>query len=516
MFLHILVATIAILCGVFAFKLSCNTSLKDIPKAHWSVSISPIWILWIRFQQMENATVQAVHMKKGPIVRLGPNEISINSVDAGLRTVYGSFEKHRWYRSFWNLGKPNMFSFENFQLHSERRRVLSRVYSKTNLFRSPLLRSQNQHILYARLKNVLDEHAEHGQPLEMVATMLAVTMDVVTAFLFGLPNSSNLIEDLEQRQVRLAQYQCRSPYAFFEQELQSIWKLLEKLSLVVVPKHVRVATASFEHWVVTMCEGAVRKSSHQQEPENSAQSDTVVELLHQSMDQERSSNKAEDWNREVASEMTDHIIAGHETSGIALAYLIYELSRSPNLQARLHKEVKALFGGEAAEDKLPCFSAIDQLPFLHACTLEILRAYPPIVGPQARVTPPDGCILGGFVIPGGVRVSARASCLHRNPSVYPSPSEFRPERWLDSKRCITKVSEAPELYHYWWAFGSGGRGCLGNHFAMHDIKVVAVFLYSLFETIVVDHGDLNQTEGYIGAPQGGRLLIKLKRRNEIH
>ena len=81
-----------------------RASLRKIPGAHWSSGISSLWILWTRFRREENARLQEVHDKRGPIVRLGPNELSINMVDGGIRTVYGSFEKHAWYRSFWNLG----------------------------------------------------------------------------------------------------------------------------------------------------------------------------------------------------------------------------------------------------------------------------------------------------------------------------------------------------------------------------------------------------------------------------
>lgn len=44
-----------------------------------------------------NRTVHAAHQKHGPIVRLGPNELSVNCVDGGIRTIYaGGFEKHDW------------------------------------------------------------------------------------------------------------------------------------------------------------------------------------------------------------------------------------------------------------------------------------------------------------------------------------------------------------------------------------------------------------------------------------
>ena len=79
--------------------------LSKIPNAHFTSSFSPFWILWKRYVAQENRAIHAAHVKHGEIVRLGPNEVSINCVDGGIRTVYsGGFEKWAWY--------PNQF--ENY------------------------------------------------------------------------------------------------------------------------------------------------------------------------------------------------------------------------------------------------------------------------------------------------------------------------------------------------------------------------------------------------------------------
>jgi hypothetical protein len=80
--------------------------LGKIPNAHPTACISPAWIIWKRFKSENNRTIHAAHKKLGPIVRLGPSEISINCVDEGIKTVYGGgFEKHDWYpRVFGSFG----------------------------------------------------------------------------------------------------------------------------------------------------------------------------------------------------------------------------------------------------------------------------------------------------------------------------------------------------------------------------------------------------------------------------
>lgn len=93
--------------GIYKFIIypTFLSPLARIPNAHWSSSISPLWILWTRFRVHENREVHGAHLEKGPVIRLGPNEISINNVDGGIRTVYsGGFEKGEWYSIFDNYG----------------------------------------------------------------------------------------------------------------------------------------------------------------------------------------------------------------------------------------------------------------------------------------------------------------------------------------------------------------------------------------------------------------------------
>jgi hypothetical protein len=68
--------------------------LRRIPAAHPLAHFTSLWIHWIRWRGIENATLKAAHAKHGPIICLGPDEISVNCVRGGIRDVYaGGFEK---------------------------------------------------------------------------------------------------------------------------------------------------------------------------------------------------------------------------------------------------------------------------------------------------------------------------------------------------------------------------------------------------------------------------------------
>lgn len=71
-----------------------RSGLKDIPNAHFSVPYSHLWLRSLQWRKIENRTRVQLHRRLGPVVRLGPREVSVNCIDEGVRTIYGSkFDK---------------------------------------------------------------------------------------------------------------------------------------------------------------------------------------------------------------------------------------------------------------------------------------------------------------------------------------------------------------------------------------------------------------------------------------
>jgi cytochrome P450 len=115
---------------------------------------------------------------------------------------------------------------------------------------------------------------------------------------------------------------------------------------------------------------------------------------------------------------------------------------------------------------LPSAKAVDALPLLQATLQETLRLRAAIPGPEPRVTPVGGCVLGPtgeYRVPGGVRVSAQAHSLHRNGEVFVNPESWEPERWLKH----AGDEGLREMNRWFWAFGSGGRMCVGSNLAIY-------------------------------------------------
>ncbi|OJJ48141.1 hypothetical protein ASPZODRAFT_157934 [Penicilliopsis zonata CBS 506.65] len=495
-----------------------RTSLKaldSIPIAHPLCGLSSLVMHWVRFTGHENRFVQAAHEKYGPVVRLAPRELSVNSAE-GVRVVYGGgFEKHPWYRSFFNVGRPNMFSTYTFRPHADRKRMLSHVYSKSFIQGSPALKQQSTQILHDRLLPILQQAAGTGEALDVHDLLLASAMDFVTAFLFGLSSSSNLVEDRTRRQAILSAYQSRLPYAYYAQETQGVMDGLQKIGFNILPAAVVAATEQFEAWCISMVDGAEEKL-HRGGHLDAADQAVVYGQLRDAMlkTKKDESGLTADERMDIVSEMCDHIIAGHETSGIALTYLVYEMSKNRDLQDALRAELTSApsllveIKNKLRAPDVSLTKQLDALPFLDSVIQEILRLVPPIGGPQTRLTPSHRPTkLGDFdEIPPGIRISARAYCLHRNPAVFPDPDRFNPYRWMEPGEHLK------EMKRWFWAFGSGGRMCIGNNFAIQELKLVTAALYANFFTEVVETSaqDMQATDSYSAYPTGGKLMVRLR------
>ena len=156
---------------------------------------------------------------------------------------------------------------------------------------------------------------------------------------------------------------------------------------------------------------------------------------------------------DIRDQLLTLVFAGHETSGIALAWAINWLERTPPVRDRLLDELSQL-----GNDPAP--AALAAAPYLEAVCLETLRLYP-VVGEVVRLLRAP-MTLGTWTIPAGVAVSAGIALVHARADLYPEPEAFRPERFLERKF-------AP---HEYLPFGGGARRCIGAAFGLYEMKVV--------------------------------------------
>lgn len=244
----IALAVLGLLLYAYVIHPALLSPLAGIPNAHWSAPFSPLWITWTRYKSKEIQTVHEKHRQLGPVIRLGPDDISVNCVQGGISTIYaGGFEKHAWYSNlFDNYGVPNMFSTCESRPHAARKRMLSNVYSKSFIQASQPMVGITTELIYRRLLVKLEQSCSKGTAVDIYQVLNAITMDFVTAYIFGLASGSNLTMDDDQRQWFLDLYNSRREYNFWPQELPMFTKMAEMLSIRFVPRWVDKANATIE------------------------------------------------------------------------------------------------------------------------------------------------------------------------------------------------------------------------------------------------------------------------------
>ena len=348
--------------------------------------------------------------------------------------------------------------------------MVSNIYSKSYLQTSPDVHKISKNLIYSKLVPHIDSLAVKNEPIDILELNFSSTMDFITAFIFGLGNGTDFMMNTKVRQQWLRTYQSRRPFRFWDGELPYAKTISKKLGFPISPPWVADATATIEKWVMERCKSSARWTASISQQSDSATATPAI--VYDQLTKAVAATTAEDTalglpELQVASEIQDHLAAGHETSGIALTYLYWELSRNPALQASLREELLTLsppivHSSTQSQQDLPTPRAIDNLTLLAAVLMETLRIHASIPGPQPRATPfPPASVAGSPPLTPGIRVSAQAYGLHRNADVFPDPEVWRPARWLDPNE-----EKKAEMMKWFWAFGSGGRMCVGNNLAM--------------------------------------------------
>lgn len=386
--------------------------------------------------------------------------------------------------------------------HSTRKRMLSNIYSKSSLQNSRAMTAITAEIINKRFIPALEKSSQES--VNICAMFSGITMDMVTGYLFGLSAASNLVQNNKERDHFLQLYTSRQDFGYWAQEWPDLSEWLVKCGLNPTPQHVYESNAEIEAWALTMCDGAAISLAQcndlsEKVVPNPGDFPVVYAQLKAAMDKEAGKQKTdadvEAQSRQrlaIASEMLDHLAAGFDTSGITMTFLTHELSHSRNkaIQDRLREELRSL--PLEPDTKLPSAKVLDAAPYLHAVLYESLRLHAAIPGPQPRTTPyvsggstlgPEGEYPG---IPGGVRISAQAWSLHRNPEVFPEPESWQPSRWLSEKDEKVDVAPTSDMNRWFWAFGSGGRMCVGSNLAIYRESAVQ------FASGLADDNDRNE------------------------
>jgi sterol 14alpha-demethylase len=172
---------------------------------------------------------------------------------------------------------------------------------------------------------------------------------------------------------------------------------------------------------------------------------------------------------EITGMFISMMFAGHHTSSGTAAWTMIELLRHPDVLADVVAELDALY----ADGSEVSFQALRSIPRLEAALKETLRLHPPLIL-LLRVAKED-VEFAGHLVPAGTMVGATPKVSNRIPEDFPEPERFDPGRYLDPRQ--------EDLTNRWtWIpFGAGRHRCVGNAFAMMQLKAIFSVLLRDYE-----------------------------------
>ncbi|XP_059085965.1 probable cytochrome P450 6a18 [Tigriopus californicus] len=163
-------------------------------------------------------------------------------------------------------------------------------------------------------------------------------------------------------------------------------------------------------------------------------------------------------------------LAGFETTASTLATLCYNLANHPEIQDRLRAEINTVID---EHDGRIDYDSVHHMKYLEACINENLRLIPPVYFHLRQCTK-DTEIKPGLIIKKGVRVDFPIYTSHHNPEFFPDPEKFNPDRFLpENEKYIQPLTFRP--------FGGGPRLCIGQRFALIEMKIALAKLLSHYQ-----------------------------------
>ncbi|KAJ4473284.1 cytochrome P450 [Lentinula edodes] len=195
---------------------------------------------------------------------------------------------------------------------------------------------------------------------------------------------------------------------------------------------------------------------------------------------------------EVIGQVITLIFAAMDTTSSAMSRLLHILSKHPDVQDRLRRELLEIKRQKNGQDL--SYDELNGLPYLDAICRETLRLYSPassivrvarqdaVIHLHKPIHDSNGIEMHEVAVPRGTTIFVSIFNANRNPDLWGKDAgEWRPERWLAPLPESLINARIPGVYSHLMTFIGGGRSCIGFKFSQLEMKVVISILVESFK-----------------------------------
>jgi cytochrome P450 len=327
---------------------------------------------------------------------------------------------------------------------------------------------------------------QHGQVIDVMAAMNAVTMEIVARTLFGADVSGEIGEVAEAMAVLQEETGRVRLTAFFDLP-----------ELLTRPRGKRFARA------VATLDRIVNRIVAERRAAGDARDDLLSMLL-EARDEETGEGMTD---RQLRDELVTLFLAGHETTALALTWSFHLLAQTPRAEAVLQAEVDEALGTGSPARPAPGFDDLEKIPYARMVAEESMRLYPPAYVFSRRAAGNDK--LGPYDMPAGAHIVISPYALHRQPDYWPEPDAFWPERFAPGAR-----TDRPKLAYL--PFGGGPRICIGSAFAMMEHALVLCSVVRRWRVEAIPGREVRTEPRITLRPRGGLpMRVMLRQAGQI-
>jgi cytochrome P450 len=311
-----------------------------------------------------------------------------------------------------------------------------------------------------------------GEVRDVHEDMMHVTLEVVAKTLFGTDLATEVEQVGQAMQISIEYFETRNTNFF----------LYFIPDWVPLPHNLRYQKA------VQQFDNLIYRIIQQKRVSGEDKGDLLSMLLHiQDEDGTRMTDK------QLRDEIITLLIAGHETTALALSWAWYLLSQHPEVEQKLVAELETVLAG-----KTPTFADLPKLQYTERVIMEVMRLYPPVWAMSRQAL--QDCEVAGYPVRAGDGVVFSQWVMHRDPRYFDQPEVFNPDRWANDL-----AKKLPTFAYF--PFSGGPRVCIGQAFAKMEAVLILATIAQQFKLTLVPNQEIVPWPAFTLRPKYGVKML---------